>query len=88
MVKTLTERTVTKNDIFRVLRRTQSDAGLPADGVFKIHSVRVSTITDLLENGAELRNVQRLAGHADPRTTQLYFHGDDDVTRHLVETIS
>ena len=36
------------------------------------HSFRVTTITDLLEQGVPLEDVQRLAGHADPRTTRLY----------------
>lgn len=46
------------------------DAGLP--GVISPHSFRVATITDLLEQGVPLEDVQRLAGHADPRTTRLY----------------
>ena len=36
------------------------------------HSFRVTTITDLLEQGGRLEDVQRPAGHADPRTTGLY----------------
>ena len=55
---------------------------------FTPHSFRASVITDLLEHGAELRHVQALAGHADPRTTQLYHHGDNTVKQNLVERIS
>lgn len=86
--KTLTDNAVTENVIYRMLRRRLKDAELPHDGVFKPHSFRAATITDLLAGGAELRHVQKLAGHADPRTTQLYDHSDDSVTQNLVEKIS
>ena len=36
---------------------------------FSPHSFRVTTITNLLEQGVPLEDVQQLAGHADPRTT-------------------
>ena len=72
-----------------------------ADGYFRIdgvkaglpirlspHSFRVTTITDLLEQGIPLEDVQRLAGHADPRTTRLYDRRDKKITRNIVERIS
>jgi len=31
---------------------------------------------------------QRLAGHADPRTTRLYDRRDEKITRNIVERIS
>ena len=34
------------------------------------------------------RNVQRLAGHSDPRTTRLYDRRDRKITRNVVERIS
>ena len=39
-----------------------------ADADSTTHSFRVTTITDLLEQGVPLEDVQRLAGHADPCT--------------------
>lgn len=73
-------------DICRMVKRRLKDVGLP--NRLSPHSFRVTTITDLLEQGVPLEDVQRLAGHADPRTTRLYDRRQKKITRNIVERIS
>jgi integrase/recombinase XerD len=74
------------NDICRMMKRRLAGASLPSR--LSPHSFRVAVITDLLEQGVPLEEVQHLAGHADPRTTRLYDRRQRKVTRNIVERIS
>ena len=69
-----------------MVKRRMKQAGLPSS--LSAHSYPVTVITDLLTQGVDLADVQRLAGHADPRTTRLYDRRNKQVTRNVVERIS
>jgi integrase/recombinase XerD len=53
-----------------MLKRRLKQAGLPAH--YSPHSFRATGITNFLENDGTLEAAQRIAGHADSRTTKLY----------------
>jgi site-specific recombinase XerD len=83
----LTRNAVGGKDVLRMVKRRFKDAGLPAT-MLTCHTFRATTITDLLNQGVPLEDVQQLAGHADPRTTRLYDRRRREVTRNIVERIS
>jgi integrase/recombinase XerD len=56
--------------IDRVVRKYATELGL--DRGYSAHSMRATFITTALENGAQLEDVQKAAGHRDPSTTKLY----------------
>ena len=56
--------------IDRVLRKHAATLGLTRG--YSAHSMRATFITTALENGAQLEDVQKAAGHRDPSTTKLY----------------
>ena len=56
--------------IDRLVRKYATAIGL-ARG-YSAHSMRATFITTALENGAQLEDVQKAAGHRDPSTTKLY----------------
>jgi len=56
--------------IDRLVRKYAAGIGLPRG--YSAHSMRATFITTALENGAQLEDVQKAAGHRDPSTTKLY----------------
>jgi integrase len=56
--------------IDRVVRKYATALGL--DRGYSAHSMRATFITTALDNGAQLEDVQKAAGHRDPSTTKPY----------------
>ena len=66
---------ITPRDIQRHLKGYVSRAGITS--TVTPHTLRHAFATDLLSNGADIRSVQQLLGHASINTTQIYTHITD-----------
>ena len=72
---------LTPRSIERIVKYYAVKAGITK--IVTPHIIRHSFATDLLQNGADLRSVQALLGHANIATTQVYTHVTDKHLRDI-----
>jgi site-specific recombinase XerD len=72
---------LTSRSVQRIIKRYATIAGITRK--VTPHVIRHSFATDLLSNGADLRSVQALLGHANIATTQVYTHVTDKHLRDI-----
>ena len=74
---------LTTRSVDRIIQKHALESGIVKN--ITPHTLRHSFATDLLLNGADIRSVQTLLGHASITTTQIYTHITNQQLRHVHE---
>jgi len=69
----------------KTFKRALERAGLAT--TYKLHSLRHSYATHLLDAGTDVRLIKELLGHRDIKTTLIYTHISDESLRHIISPI-
>ncbi len=75
---------LTRHRFYGIVKTLAVQAGISPSKVSP-HGLRHAFATHLLANGADLRSIQVLLGHADVSTTEIYTHVLDERLKALVE---
>lgn len=69
-------RRISRSTVYRIVRRELRQSGV--QGKTSPHVLRHTFATELLNNGADMREIQELMGHASLKATQVYTHNSID----------
>lgn len=71
--------------LMNAFNKIKARAGLPKE--FKIHSFRRFFINELRKNHVDIATIQKLAGHRDIRTTEIYCNVSEEEKIKAIENI-
>ena len=78
-------RRLCKQSLMSIFYRIKKRAELPKE--LKIHSLRRFFVNELRKNKVDLATIQKLAGHRDIRTTEIYCNVSEEEKVRAIESI-
>ncbi|MDR1364991.1 MAG: tyrosine recombinase [Holosporales bacterium] len=76
---------ITRQGFAKLLKKLATEVGIPESKVSP-HVIRHAFATHLLLHGADLLSIQKLLGHKDISTTQIYTHISNEKIKQLVDS--
>lgn len=76
---------IRRENFWKILRKHANNVGI--EKTIHPHLLRHSTATSLLENGADIRMVQEILGHANISTTEIYTHVEKSTLKKIYRSI-
>ena len=76
---------ITRQGFAKLLKEVAIEVGIAAERISP-HVIRHAFATHLLSHGADLLSIQKLLGHKDISTTQIYTHVSNEKIKQLVES--
>ena len=74
---------MSRQGFWKLLKGYATDAGIKED--ITPHTLRHSFAAHLIQNGANVRDVQQMMGHSDVSTTQMYVQMNMERMRHVYD---
>lgn len=75
---------LTRQTIAKIIKQINKDSGLNKEKLTP-HKLRHTSATIMYKNGADIRSLQHILGHASVSTTQIYTHVEDKEIRQVIE---